>query len=115
MVKKGSDRRVNHRYELSLPIHYRVSAQGATSRWSTSVTCDFSSGDISFRSRRRLPEGAHVEMVIDWPARQDRADSTELLATGFVVRSTASRVAVRINSHRFRIALTRAIPMGETA
>jgi hypothetical protein len=54
-------------------------------------------------------------MIIDWPARHDEAYPIDLQATGFVVRSSATRAAVRITSRRFRIELMPARPMGATA
>ena len=115
MVKAVADRRLNQRYSIHLPIHYRVSQKGATSRWGTGVTCDISSNGVSFRCRRPLPLGAHVEMILDWPARHDDEHPIDLQATGFVVRSSATRAAVRMTSRRFRIELAPAQPMGATA
>jgi hypothetical protein len=115
MVKAVAERRLNQRYSIHLPIHFRVSQKGATSRWGTGVTCDISSNGVSFRCRRPLPVGAHVEMIVDWPARYDENHPIDLQATGFVVRSTATRAAVRMTSRRFRIELEQAQPMGATA
>ena len=115
MAKAVAERRLNQRYDVHLPIHFRVSQKGATSRWGTGVTCDISSNGVSFRCRRPLPVGSHVEMIIDWPARHDDSYPIDLQATGFVVRSSATRAAVRITSRRFRIELAPAQPMGATA
>jgi len=54
-------------------------------------------------------------MVLDWPARHDDAHPIDLQATGFVVRSSATRAAVRMTSRRFRIEMAPAQPMGATA
>ena len=115
MATPNADRRINPRYDIPLPIHYRVSQKGATSRWATSVTCDISSTGVSFRCRKRLPIGAHIEMVIDWPNGTTEVYATELVATGFVVRSSAYKSAVSMTSHRFRLELTPSAPMGATA
>src|SRR5207244_10638927 len=69
MVRTASDRRVNQRFSIHLPIHFRVSQKGASSRWGTGMTCDISSSGVSFRCRRPLPVGAHIELIIDWPAK----------------------------------------------
>ena len=113
MAKAVADRRVNQRYGIHLPIHFRVSQKGATTRWGTGVTCDISSNGVSFRCRRPLPVGAHVEMIVDWPAQHNDAYPIDLQATGFVVRSSATRAAVRMTSRRFRIEMAQ--PMGATA
>src|SRR5262252_6120521 len=116
MAKAVAERRLNQRYDVHLPIHFRVSQKGVTSRWGTGITCDISSNGVSFRCRRPLPVGAHVEMIIDWPARHDDSYPIDLQATGFVVRSTATRAAVRMTSRRFRIDLEQMQqPMGATA
>src|SRR3982751_3616920 len=111
MVKAAADRRLNQRYSIHLPIHFRVSQKGATTRWGTGVTCDISSNGVSFRCRRPLPIGSHVEMIVDWPAQYGDTYPIDLQATGFVVRSTATRAAVRMTSRRFRIETSPAQPM----
>jgi len=115
MVKAVADRRLNQRYSIHLPIHFRVSQKGATSRWGSGVTSDISSNGVSFRCRRPLPVGSHVEMVIDWPAQYADGHPIDLQATGFVVRSSATRAAVRMTSRRFRIEMSTAQTMGATA
>jgi hypothetical protein len=115
MVKAVAERRQTQRYNVHLPIHFRVSQKGATSRWGTGTTSDISSNGVSFRCRRPLPVGAHVEMIVDWPARHDDQYPIELQATGFVVRSSATRAAVQMTSRRFRIELAPAQPMGALA
>ena len=115
MANTITERRQKQRYEIQLPVHFRVSQKGAASRWSNGVTCDISSSGVAFRSRRPLPVGAHVEVVIYWPAAHGDLYPVELQATGLVVRSTATRTAVAITAHRFRIDTLPAVPMGATA
>ncbi|MDE3166589.1 MAG: PilZ domain-containing protein [Acidobacteriota bacterium] len=110
-----TERREKQRYDIQLPVHFRVSQKGAAARWSNGVTCDISSGGVSFRTRRPIPAGAHVELIIYWPAAHGDLYPVELQATGLVVRSTATRTAVAITAHRFRIDMTPAAPMGATA
>ena len=54
-------------------------------------------------------------MIIDWPARHDETHPIDLQATGFVVRSSATRAAVRITSRRFRIEGLPAEPLSASA
>ena len=96
------DRRINRRYDLRLPLHYRVAQKGLPPRSGSGLTCDLSTGGISFRCRRPLPVGAHVEITVAWPARYAEIYPIDLIVTGFVVRSDASRTAVRMTSRRFR-------------
>jgi hypothetical protein len=66
------------------------------------TTRDLSSSGISFRCRRTLPEGCHVELTIEWPARHEDTESMELVVTGQIIRSDGGRIAVRMSSRRFR-------------
>src|SRR5215470_3391327 len=113
MVQSAPDRRVNRRFAIHLPIHFRVSQKGASSRWGTGVTCDISSGGVSFRCRRPLPVGAHIEMIIDWPAKYDDAYSVDLQSTGFIVRCDGNKAAVRMTARHFRIEPVQAAPIGQ--
>jgi hypothetical protein len=111
----AKDRRSNQRYGIRIQIHFRVSQRGATSRWGSGTTGDFSSHGVRFRCRKLLPVGAHIEMVIDWPAKQEGVRPINLHATGFIVRSTGSEAAVRMNSCRFQINDAVWQPMGALA
>jgi hypothetical protein len=97
------ERRSSRRYEVHLPVHFRLSQKGAVARWGTGLTRDMSTSGLSFRTRKPLPVGSHIELVIDWPAKYAETHTIDLQVTGFVVRSDGGRTAVRITSHRFRI------------
>jgi len=103
MEKMVAERRLHTRYELRMPLRYHVSQKGAAPRSGTGLTCEMSSGGLSFHCRKPLPIGAHVEIVIDWPAKYDDLYPVDLQLTGFVLRSEPGRTAVRMTSHRFRI------------
>jgi c-di-GMP-binding flagellar brake protein YcgR len=115
MATTAQDRRFNQRYSVHIPIHFRVSQHGAVSRWGSGTTGDLSSSGVRFRCRKPLPVSAHIEMVIDWPAKQEGDRQIHLHATGFIVRSTGHETAVRMNSCRFQIDEAAAKPMGATA
>jgi hypothetical protein len=102
--QRATERRLNARYDLRLPVHYHVSQKGVISRSGTGLTTDISTTGISFRCRKPLPVGAHVEMVIDWPAKYGEVYPVDLQITGFVVRSDASKTAIRMTSRKFRVA-----------
>ena len=99
----AQERRETKRYELHLPIHYRVSQKGIIARWGTGMTREMSTSGVSFRTRKPLPVGSHVEMIVNWPAKYGDDQPIDLQLTGFVVRSDGSRTAVRVTSRRFRI------------
>jgi hypothetical protein len=115
METLAGDRRRNRRYVLRLPVHYQVSPRGEAVRSGTGMTCDISTGGISFRSRRPLPVGAHIEVAIDWPAKFGDVYPVDLQITGFVLRSDAGRTAVRMTSRKFRVAQAPAEPIRATA
>jgi hypothetical protein len=59
--------------------------------------------------------GAHIEMVIDWPAKYDDAFAIDLQGTGFIVRCDGTKAAVRMTSRHFRIETAEVTPIGQTA
>lgn len=111
----AGNRRRNKRYQLRLPVQYRLALKGEAPRSGSGMTLDMSTGGISFRSRRPLPEGAHIEIVVNWPAKHGELYPIDLQITGFVVRSDAGRTAVRMTSRRFKIASVPAEPIRATA
>ena len=115
MDKVSDDRRYNRRYEIRLPLHYRISLKGEPSRSGSGMTIDMSTSGMSFRSRKPLPVGAHVEVVVDWPAKYANVYPIDLQITGFVVRSDSGRSAVRMTSRKFRVASQPAEPIRATA
>ena len=94
--------RFNRRYKIRLPLHYRVSQKGLAARTGSGMTLDLSTAGVSFRCRRPLPVGAHIEMNIAWPAKYADTYPIDLVITGFVVRSERGRTAARVTSHKFR-------------
>ena len=114
MERFAGDRRKCPRFELRLPLRYRLSQKGVETRWNAGITRDMSRDGVVFKTRRPLPLGAHVEIRIDWPARYQSLHPVDLQATGFVVRSDGGRSAVRITSHRFLVE-SGDQPLGKTA
>src|SRR6185369_2974600 len=111
----STDRRRNRRYELRLPIHYRVAEKGAAPSTGAGTTCDLSSTGLSFRCRRTLPVGAHIELTVEWPSKYGDLYPIELLVTGFVVRSIGGRIGVRVASRKFRVGSVLEQPYRATA
>ena len=97
------DRRGNRRYDIHLPLQYRVSQKGMLPTVGSGMTRDMSTNGLNFRCRRPLPVGAHIELTVEWPARYGELYPIDLQLTGFVVRSESGRAAVRITSRRFRV------------
>jgi len=101
--QRNNDRRSRRRYEIHLPLQYRISQRSSVAIIGTGTTCDLSTGGLGFRCRRTLPVGAHIELSIEWPALYGDGLAMELQVTGFVIRAEGNRVGVRVNSHRFRL------------
>jgi len=80
-----------------------VSQKGALVRFGTGLTCEIGPTGLSFRCRKPLPVGAHVELNIDWPARHAEIYPISLQITGFILRSDANCTAVRLASRKFRV------------
>ena len=109
------ERRTNRRYRLHLPVHYRISERGTSPYTGSGMTCDLSTTGLSFRCRRALPVGAHVELTVDWPAREGDNFPIDLQVTGFIVRADHGKYGVRVNSHRFIVDSAPAVPIAATA
>ncbi len=103
MDRIGGDRRTSRRYDLHFALHYRVAQKGALVRFGTGTTCEMSAAGLSFRCRKPLPVGAHIEIMIDWPAKYSDLYPIGLQVTGFVMRSDGGRTAVRLTSRKFRV------------
>ncbi len=114
MQKLNREQRTNPRYDLRLSLHYRIALRGEPLIAGSGLTLDLSVGGISFRCRKPLPVGVHIELSIDWPARHG-VYPIELQATGFVVRSDHGRTAVRMTSHKLRVSQAAATPVRATA
>jgi hypothetical protein len=98
------ERRETRRFDLHLPVQYRVSQRGGQVAAGSGTTKEISISGLSFRCRRTLPVGSHIEVVVDWPVRYADLYPIDLLLTGFVVRADATKAAIRITSRRFRVA-----------
>ena len=109
------ERRKSRRYLLRLPINYRVSERGGLPYSGSGTTCDMSTAGLSFRCRRALPLGSHIELLVAWPSRHEDVYPIELQITGFIVRAEGGKTGVRVTSHKFRVEPEPAVAMGAIA
>ena len=114
MGNDTNDRRQYARYDLRLPVHYRVAEKGQMPRIGSGTTIDMSTSGIAFRCRRALPQGAHIELSVEWPSNIAAKQLVDLQITGFVVRSDNGKTGVRVTSHKFKTVPV-AMPMRATA
>jgi len=110
---KLMERRARRRFELALTVQFRLTRKRATSRWVMGTIQDMSSNGISFQCRGPLPVGSHVELTAAWPAAREQ-NPLHLRATGFIVRSSATKTAMRITWHRLGVEPS-AIPISAIA
>jgi hypothetical protein len=115
MDRIAGERRATRRYDLHFPLHYRVSQKGALVRFGTGMTYELSATGLSFRCRKPLPVGAHIEIMVDWPAKYGDIYPIALQITGFILRSDGSRTAVRLTSRKFRVDAASAEPVRASA
>jgi hypothetical protein len=109
------ERRSNPRFDLRLPLRYRISQKGIAPYTGTGLTQDLSIHGISFKCRKPLPVGAHVELLVDWPAKYGDLYPIELHVTGFILRSVNGRTAIKMTSHRLRVSEEPSQPIRATA
>lgn len=81
-MKRNNDRRSHRRYDIHLPVQYRVSQHSTMPIVGTATTCDLSTGGLSFRCRRILPVGSHIELSVEWPALCGDSQAMDLQVTG---------------------------------
>ncbi|PWU10417.1 MAG: hypothetical protein C5B51_04250 [Terriglobia bacterium] len=115
MTRLIGERRSSPRFDLHLPLRYRLSQKGTQNRWNSGMTRDMSKDGVVFKTRHPLPVGGHVEMRIDWPARYQSVYPVDLQLTGFVMRSDDGKTAVRISSHRFLVRSASESELSKTA
>lgn len=95
------DRRADRRYLMELDLRYR-SARGKGSQEDRfATTRDISTGGVLFSSNEVLPNGATVELSIEWPVLLHGTKRLRLKVYGRVVRSDAQGTAIRSIRHEF--------------
>jgi hypothetical protein len=90
------ERRLGRRYKICFAVRFRVIDGTTLSKWRTGKTCDVSTEGLMLQYRQPLNSNALLEMVIDWPVKQDDLYPIWLRAMGQVVRSHAEYAAVRM-------------------
>ena len=112
-----TEKRAKRRYELAMPVHFRLTRKGSTStsRWATGAVHDMSSSGVSFACRGPLPLGSHLELSVEWPANRGEQHTTHLHATGLIVRSSGTVTAIEITWHRLDVEPAVAMPLSAIA
>ena len=97
-----SDRRATRRYPIGLDLSYVVRRGRQIVLTGVARTCDISSSGVSFRPAHALPQGASVELSLDWPYLLQDSCPLQLIIEGRVVRSDQQATAVKTVHYEFR-------------
>jgi hypothetical protein len=103
---RAEERRGSHRFPLDEEVRYKCLVDGVATS-GTGRTVNIGSGGVVFTTGERLPEGAKVEMAINWPVALDGGCPLQFVATGVVLRSNRKNAAVRIDRYEFHTRATR--------
>ena len=98
-VPECHDQRLYRRYQLDLDIRCKLLHSDLLV---SGRVRDISSRAVCFISPEILPQGAMVELSIDWPVRLLGTSAMQLKVRGSVVRSGEQGTAVLIMAHEFR-------------
>lgn len=100
--RSGTDRRETSRFPVLQEVRYRVLCAKGLPTSGVGRTLDMGSGGILFTTEERLPMGRLVEVAVNWPVRLGGACPLQFVAVGKVVRSEATKAAVRIERYEFK-------------
>ena len=100
------NRRHSKRYPVNQPVRYAATPVGGDPVRGVGHCVDFSGTGIRFEADRPVPVGSTIEVWVHWPAALDQTTPLQVQATGTVVRTAGSLVAVEIKTHEFRTAKT---------
>ncbi len=109
------DRRRSRRYELALDLRYRVVRGGEVALEGQGKTRDISTTGLCFETEGLLPEGATVEIAIDWPVRLGGRMPLSLNVMGRVVRSGEEGIGVRMTWREFEVTAMPPAPLVASA
>lgn len=99
----GGERRMHSRYQLALPLRFEFRSTDGSLQAGQGVTSDLSSGGLLFVTEcERPPNGAEIELSIEWPHLLQGVCPLEIYARGKVLESSVRGVVVAPTSRRFR-------------
>ena len=98
------ERRKFSRYPIECPVSIRLLEADVGGEIARGTTLNMASRGLLVATDQRLPQGASVEVAIEWPARLDERIGLRLVVRGSVPRCEPGRLAVLIRKHEFRLA-----------
>lgn len=104
MEQRQMERRKSRRYPIECPVRFRLLGGGKPSETGQGTTLNMASRGLLVATDQLLPEGASVELAVEWPARLNARTGLRLIIQGSVLRSGEGKLAVLIRKHEFRLA-----------
>lgn len=95
------ERRTRRRYSIALALEWKLFNRKRVIDKGAGMTVDLSSGGILFESDHKPAMAGFIELAILWPARPKDFPPIQLVVLGRVVRTSGTRVAIRIRQHGF--------------
>lgn len=95
------DRRSDRRYDLRLPMQYKIFRGRRVLFEGTGYTSNLGRSGLSFEAGRFLPSGLAIEIAIEWPVLLRGHDSIRLRVHGRISRSDGQEAAVKAQSYDF--------------
>ena len=98
----GGERRNSRRYELELNLRFSYKLRGGEVRHGHGVTVDVSRRGVLFLADQAPPNGAAVELRMEWPFLLQGVCGLEVIMKGRVLRTTERGTAVTTHGYEFR-------------
>ena len=95
------DRRSDRRYDMQLPVRYRLLRGSRVLYEGAGSTVNVSRGGVSFQTERFLPSGLSIQLWIDWPVPHRGREPMVLRLAGRILRCNGDEVGVRTTWHEF--------------
>lgn len=102
----GVERRTRARYPVQLPARYRGVNRGKRIE-GVGLTVNISSRGLLITCQHQLQLGTRLEVLINWPSLLESTIPLQLVATGRVIRSEGSSVALEFGQYEFRTMKTK--------
>jgi hypothetical protein len=99
---EANNRRSHNRYGIKIQLQYRRWAPQQHATWLAGSTLDMSANGLLIDIPSRLPVGAKLQLVMNWPGLYHGKPMVRLFVTGVVVRVDRRGTALRIIDHQFR-------------
>lgn len=100
--RMSEERRSHQRFDLELPLRYKILGDGSDSTREGGKTINISSSGVLFEANEKVDVQSRLELLIQWPAQRAVKTRTKLYAEGYVVRCYGDRIAVAFTHRAFR-------------